>query len=236
MPGRGIADGCALSSGINIVHVMSGAAVGEIMEGLWRFEALHPEWTEDAGGEEGWEQSVAWWGIASAGGLVLVDPLVSDWAALDRLIGDRGGCAGVLRTLHWHQRSVAEAAARYRADVWAKPPSGGAALHPFDHAVTNGETLFDGLLALEVERADEIALWLPAQAALLFGDAMLRTHAGELHVCPDSWLQPEGGPARLRTVLGGFAEFPVEHVLVSHGPLVMGNGLASLQAALCAGP
>jgi hypothetical protein len=213
------------------VHAVTRASVGEVLEGLWRFEALHPEWTEDEGGAEGWEQNVAWWAIASSRGLVLVDPLVFDWAPLDRLLGANGGCAGVVRTLHWHQRSVAEAAARYQADVWAKPPPEGVPLHPFDHALTNGERLFDGWQPLDVERADEIALWLPAQAALMFGDAMLRTHAGDLRPCPASWLQPEGGPARLRAVLGSFTEFPVEHVLVSHGPLVLHDGVASLQAA-----
>jgi hypothetical protein len=87
-------------------------------------------------------------------------------------------------------------------------------------------------VAFEMERADELALWLPVQAALLFGDAMLRSAAGELRTCPDSWLQPDGGPARLRALLGGLAELPVEHVLVSHGPLVLGNGLMSLRAAI----
>ncbi len=72
----------------------------------------------------------------------------------------------------------------------------------------------------------------PVTEALLFGDAMLRRHAGELRRCPDSWLAPEGGHARLRTVLAGLSELPVEHVLVSHGPLVLGRGRASLRAAL----
>lgn len=214
------------------MHAVKRAWVGEILEGLWRFEALHPEWTEDEGGDDGWEQSVAWWAIASSQGLVLVDPLVFDWTALDRLVGESGGCAGVVRTCHWHQRSSAKAAARYRVGMWARSPRGRAAPHSFDHAVTNGQVLFDGLQTLDVERADEIALWLPAQAVLLFGDAMLRSHAGGLQVCPGSWLQPEGGPARLRAVLSRLTEFPVEHVLVSHGPLVLGNGLASLQAAI----
>jgi hypothetical protein len=59
-----------------------------------------------------------------------------------------------------------------------------------------------------------------------------RSGAGELRTCPDSWQQPSGGPARLRASLGGLAELPVEHVLVSHGPAVLGNGLVSLRAAI----
>jgi glyoxylase-like metal-dependent hydrolase (beta-lactamase superfamily II) len=214
------------------VRAVEAASVGEVLQGLWRFESVHPEWTEEEGSEEGWEPDVAWWALAGPSGLVLIDPLVFDWPGLDRLVEDRGGCAGIVRTCHWHQRSIAEAAARYGAAVWAEPPAGDTPSHPFDHPVTAGQELIDGLVAHDVERADEIALWLPAQAALLFGDAMLRTGSGELRVCPDSWLQPDGGPARLRAVLAHLAELPVEHVLVSHGPLVLGDGGASLRAAL----
>jgi glyoxylase-like metal-dependent hydrolase (beta-lactamase superfamily II) len=74
-------------------------------------------------------------------------------------------------------------------------------------------------------------VWLPLQRALVFGDAMLRTRAGDLRVCPESWTQPEGGPARLRELLRGLTALPVEHVLVSHGPLVLGGGGAALRAA-----
>ena len=208
---------------------MAGST-GEILDGLWRFEALHPEWTPQDGGGEGWEQNVAWWAIAATLGLVLVDPLVVDWPTLDRLVEERGGCAGIVRTCHWHQRSIAEAALRYGAEVWAKPSPSGPASDPFDHAVADGEVVFDAVHVLDVERADEIALWLPAQAALAFGDAMLRTSAGDLQQCPPSWLQPEGGPARLQAVLRGLDRFPVAHVLVSHGPLVLGDGPESLVA------
>jgi hypothetical protein len=214
------------------VSVVERALVGEVLDGLWRFEAPHPEWTEAEGGDEGWEQNVAWWAIDSARGLILVDPLVFDWAALDQLVDDHERCAAIIRTCHWHQRSIAEAATRYGADVWAKPPPAAVPRHPFDHPATNGQEILGALLAFEMERGDEIALWLPVQAALLFGDAMLRSAAGELRTCPDSWLQPNGGPARLRSLLGGLAELPVEHVLVSHGQPVLGNGLMSLQAAI----
>jgi hypothetical protein len=113
---------------------MSESAVGEIVEGLWRFEALLPEWTEEESGEDGWEQNVAWWVIETPG-------------------------------------------------------------------------------------------------ALVFGDVMLRTSAGQLRVCPESWTQPAGGPARLRRLLAGLTNLPVAHVLVSHGPLVLDDGIVSLRAA-----
>jgi hypothetical protein len=163
-------------------------------------------------------------------GIVFIDPLVDDWDAVDRLVAGEGGCAGVVRTCHWHQRSVVEVATRYDVEVWARPHPDGRAL---DRPVSDRDEIFDGLRVIDVERADEIALWLPRQQAVVFGDAMIRTSAGKLRVCPESWTQPEGGPARLRSLLCALSEFPVEHVLVSHGPLVLGDGLASLRSAAC---
>ncbi|HEY3947007.1 MAG TPA: hypothetical protein VGL78_17425 [Solirubrobacteraceae bacterium] len=210
---------------------MAGSGTGQIIEGLWRFEALLPDWTEHEGGENGWEQTVAWWAVATAGGLVLIDPLVHDWDAVDRLVAVGGGCTGVVRTCHWHQRSIVDVASRYDVDVWARPDPDGRVLSAFDHPVSDRGELFDRLRAIDVERADEIALWLPRQGALVFGDAMIRTRAGELKVCPESWTQSKGGPAGLRSLLGALSGLPVEHVLVSHGPLVLGDGLASLRSA-----
>jgi hypothetical protein len=207
--------------------------MGEVLPGLWRFEAEHPDWTEDEGGEEGWDQIVAWWAVRTSRGLLLVDPLVVDWAQLDALARQGGGCAGVVRTIHWHERSVAAAAARYDARVWAGLPQDGNALRPYDIALGDGKSLPDGIEAFALERADEVALWLPEQAALVFGDATLRRgDTGELYMCPDSWSQPPGGRARLRELLAELTRLPVEHVLVAHGPLVLGDGLRSLRLAI----
>jgi hypothetical protein len=211
---------------------MAAQPTGEILDGLWRFEALHPEWTEwEAGGEDGWEPVVGWWALSTPAGLVLVDPLIDDWPVVDRLVEAHGGCAGIIRTCHWHQRSTAEAADRYRTGVWAMRFQNNGDEPPLHRELSDREELFDGLIAREVERDDEVALWLVNQRALIFGDAMLRRANGQLWVCPDSWTQPAGGPSRLRALLRELTELPVEHVLVSHGPLVLGDGLSSLRAA-----
>lgn len=103
---------------------------------------------------------------------------------------------------------------------------------PLDHAVKDGEEALGGVVAFDVERADELALWLPTQKSLIFGDAMLRTAAGLLRVCPETWTQPPDGRGRLLSLLERLTELPVEHVFVSHGPHVSGDGLAELRAAL----
>lgn len=210
---------------------MQQGPVGEVLEGLWRFEERHPEWSEEEGGEDGWEQIVAWWSLRCPEGLVLIDPLVSDWGALDRLVADAGGVAGIIRTVHWHERSIQAAAERYSAELWAMEHPEHARGHRVDHAVKDGDVPFLGVRVLALQRLDEIALWLADRRALLFAYAMLRRPDGSLRVCPDSWLMPEGGPQRLRVILRALCELPIRHVLVSHGPLVLGDGRAAMQAA-----
>jgi glyoxylase-like metal-dependent hydrolase (beta-lactamase superfamily II) len=205
---------------------------GQILPGLWRFQGQHPEWTEDQGDEDGWDPLVTWWAVASDRGLVLVDPLIDGWAALDRLVEDAGRCSGVIRTCHWHQRSIGEVSARYDAPIWAQPPPADVPQHPYDKPIADGEEILPRITASYVERDDEVALWLGDQRALVFGDAMLRRASGELRVCPESWTQPDGGPERLRVILRAVCQRPVEHVLVSHGPLVLGDATQALRAAL----
>ena len=212
-----------------IVAAVSGASTGEILEGVWRFEALHPELTEDE--EEGWDPIVSWWAVSTPVGLVLIDPLIDDWGAVDELVEANGGCAGILRTCHWHQRSIAEAAPRYHAEVWAAPHPPERDWASFDRDLSDRQELCDRIVILEMERDDEVALWLPVQRVLMFGDAMLRGGGGRLQPCPPSWTQPEGGHERLLSLLRELNELPVEHVLVSHGAMVLADGAASLRAA-----
>jgi glyoxylase-like metal-dependent hydrolase (beta-lactamase superfamily II) len=182
----------------------------EILKDLWRFTAVHPEWEEG----EDWDAEVAWWAVRGSDGLTLIDPLVEDWEELDDLVQAGGGCAGIVRTLHFHERSIPETAARYGAQISTEAPLPG------------------GIAATPLVRDDEIALWLPDQRALAFGDAMLRAPDGRLTMCPESWVARVGGRARLRQHLEPLRELGPDHVLVSHGPLVLGDGSAALAAAL----
>ena len=85
--------------------------------------------------------------------------------------------------------------------MWAKPDPEGDPDPAYDHSLVDGDEVFDGWRVTDMERDDEVALWLPEQRALLFGDAMLRRTSGELRPCPESWTQPAGGPERLRAIL-----------------------------------
>lgn len=200
----------------------------EILAGLWRFTARHPEWEEG----EDWDPEVAWWAVLGPDGLVLIDPLVADWDELDRLVELAGGCDGIVRTLFFHERSIAEAARRYCAGVWARSATRDVPAGPLDHSTGSEDQIPARLRAFDVLRHDEVALWLPEQRALLFGDAMVRDSEGRLSICPDSWVMPPGGRPALRERLISLIELEPQHVLVSHGPLVLGDGAESFPRAL----
>ena len=203
-------------------------SIEEILPGLWRSSAIHPEWEEG----EDWEAEVAWWAVRGPDGLALIDPLVEDWEKLDGLVSSAGGCAGIIRTVFFHERSIAKARSRYSTQVWARTPPAHIQAGAFDHDTSQGLALPAGLQAIEVPRDDEIGLWLPEQRALAFGDVMLRDPQGHLTMCPESWVARSGGRARLREALAPLLALGPEHVLVSHGPLVLGDGGQALAAAV----
>lgn len=74
---------------------MSSVPGREVVRGLWRFTAAHREWTEDEVGEDGWDALVAWWAASTTRGMLLIDPLISDWVGLDEMIGAYRGRTGV---------------------------------------------------------------------------------------------------------------------------------------------
>ena len=104
----------------------------------------------------------------------------------------------------------------------------------FDRGVADRQLLPGAVQAFWVARDDEIALWIASPAALVFGDVMMRSDDGTLRRCPDSWLVRDGGPDVLRSSLRSLPDLPVEHVLVAHGPLVLGDGRTALAAAISA--
>jgi hypothetical protein len=210
----------------------------EILTGLWRAEAVHPEWTaeDDDGSEPGWEPEVGWLALETADGLLLIDPLVEDWTWLDQSVAAEG-CAGIVRTIHWHQRAVASAADRYNAHVWARQPPSDLSSGSLDEPVANGGTLPGGVIGYWLADGDELALWLPVQQTLVFGDAMLRDRGGTLRRCPDSWLdlghrQPEQLAADLRAL----TSLRPSHVVVSHGPVVLDDGPTAFERAVAGDP
>lgn len=193
----------------------------ELAPGLHRWTARHPDWEPGAepGSPADWPPEVGSVAYEAPDALVLVDPLVADWAPLDALVERHGRPVVVLTTLRFHGRSRAEAAERYGAELrthTAAPPA--------------------GVRRIPIEGMDESMVHLEAPRALIPGDRLLG-EAGGLRLCPESWLgyidrSAPPGHAALRAALAPLLELDVELVLPSHGEPVRRDGAAALRAAL----
>jgi glyoxylase-like metal-dependent hydrolase (beta-lactamase superfamily II) len=186
--------------------------VQEIAPGLWRWTGLHPDWTPDEGGPEGWEQEVGCVYYEAPEAVVLVDPLAPPedeerfWRALDRDVERAGKPVRVVLTVEWHERSAKAIAKRYDAEL--------------------GGALPKGLEAHDAVHFKETILWIREHRALVFGDVVLGAEDG-VRLCPESWL--EGAPhAELKAALRPLLDLPVERLLVSHGEPVLEDGHAAL--------
>ncbi len=199
----------------------------ELAPGLYRWTARHPAWEPGAepGSPEDWPPEVGCVAYAAPDALVLVDPLVEDWAALDALVARQGKPVVVLTTMRFHGRSRGEVAGRYGAELRshaAAPPA--------------------GVRRIPIEGMDETMVWLEAPRALIPGDRLIGdprpaspARTGGIRPCPASWLRylrPAPDEAALRAALAPLLELPVEAVLVSHGEPVRRGGLPALRAAL----
>jgi hypothetical protein len=191
--------------------------MNEVAPGLHVWTAPHPAWHPGAEPEspDDWPQDVGCVAFEAPAALVLVDPLVTDWAPLDVLV-ERCGAPVVLTTMRFHSRSRDEVVSRY-----------GAVLARHD------ESPPEGVQRIPIENGDETMVWLPGPRALVPGDRLLGDGAGGLRMCPESWLRylPTGLDA-LRDGLRVLLELPVELVLVSHGEPVLRDGRAAIEAAL----
>jgi glyoxylase-like metal-dependent hydrolase (beta-lactamase superfamily II) len=196
--------------------------VARIADGLWRWTTRHPDWSP--GEEWGPDVGSVYWETEDS--VVLVDPLVptdeEDRArfldALDRDVQRLGRPVVVLLTCEWHGRSADELAARY----------GGRVHQPFEDAARPA-----GVEAIGSPAAQEVVYWLSGARAAVPGDTLLGSEAGVMF-CPAAWLEGRGGLAGLTRDLTPLLELPVEHVLTTHGPPVLGGGRPALEAAFAA--
>lgn len=119
----------------------------------------------------------------------------------------------MLQTIRFHRRSADQFIGRYGAAT-AVP---------------------DGVLALPVPLAGETLYFVPAHRALIPGDVLITDGAGELSLCPASWLDeldPPPALADVRGALRALLALDPELVLVSHGEPVLAGGWAALAHAL----
>ena len=213
---------------------MTGPA--EIATGIWRWTARHPEWHPGEFGAE-----VACFALeAGDDDLLLIDPLVPEGDdgnpaldLLDRLA--KGRTTNSLITIGYHVRSAELLAERYGGRIYGP---GTCAKRLRDEKLLSEDTNGPGgatFHAIGNPRRSERPIWLPSHNALAFGDALVANPEGELRI----WVQDPVDDKQRRfyrqrfgPTLDPLLELPVEHVLVTHGEPVVGNGARALKRAV----
>ena len=213
----------------------------ELTPGIWHWSAPHPEWRP----RHPWGREVASFAVAAGRELVLIDPMPPDWEELDALVKRIGARSlAIFITIHYHVRATALVYERYGADLEvsvhahrsvAARLGPGVPMRPIEP----GASLPLGVQAAPIgsPRRREMPLYLPFADALAFGDAVVGVD-GELRV----WEEIEDAKRRdwyerrFLPTLHPLLDLDAEHVLVTHGPPVIGGGGAALEKALEAPP
>jgi hypothetical protein len=185
--------------------------IEEIRPGLKRWAGRHPDFDPAEGDLDESYTDVASALFHADDAIVFIDPLIPDelWPELDADVSESGKPVVVLTTIHFHERSRDDVARRYGARL-------------------GGDVT--GVRAFSAERADEVAYWLEAPRAAVFGDAVLGDNAGGLRITP--WARNAEGLEKTRQALLPLLDLPVEVVLTAHGKPVLSNGREALARAL----
>jgi glyoxylase-like metal-dependent hydrolase (beta-lactamase superfamily II) len=206
---------------------VSTSFIREVRPGLVYWTAPHPQWK----GATSWPEEVGCVYYEAADSLVLVDPLLprgeesSFLAALDREVERLERPVAVLLTAPWHARDAASVAERYGTVVWAHPEARERLRFESQSGpLPNGlETFAPGGV-----REGDVAFYIRPHRALVVAEFLMGVEGG-LQVLPSPALQDRGAfEASLRSLL----DWSIEHVLVSHGEPVIGDGRQRIEDAL----
>jgi glyoxylase-like metal-dependent hydrolase (beta-lactamase superfamily II) len=184
----------------------------QLREGIWRWEARHPSWTEDDGGPDGWGPDVASYAVDAGERLLLVDPLAVP-AEVEELASGRE--TAIVLTCPWHDRDARAAGERLGARIFVPPPDEGERDPVPGTVFAAGDRLPGGVQVFPGIEPNDLVLWVEPHRALILGDTLV--DRGEGLEIPLTWLR-EMTLAELLATLRPLLDLPVELVLPTHGP------------------
>ena len=186
----------------------------ELRQGIWRWEARHPSWSEDDGGPDGWGPEVASYAIDAGEILLLVDPLAVP-AEVEELAACRD--TAIVLTCPWHQRDARTVGEHLEAPIFVPPPDEGDENPAPGTVFTAGDRLPSGVEAFPGIEPNDLVLWIERHRALVLGDSLV--DRGEGLEIPLTWLR-DVTLAEVLATLRPLLDLPVELVLPTHGPPV----------------
>jgi hypothetical protein len=217
--------------------VVTGGGVQEITTGIWLWERRPRGLPASAFGAR------TSYAVAVDGETLLVDPLVhgDDDPALTALDDLVRGRVRILVSMPFHTRSAEPLWRRYRrarARIYGHPDVATRLGDASGFEAVPGGGDVDGVArfhSIGSPPRSEQPIEIPAQRALVFGDAVVETGGGELRL----WEAPLDSERRRRwwheghlPTLERLAALDIEHVLVTHGRAVVGGGAEALRRAL----
>lgn len=221
----------------------------ELAPGIYRWTAPHPEWRPRS-------EEVESYALVAGEALLLVDPLLPDdaderheplLAALELLVA-AAARVELLITVPYHTRSAETLYERYAPErptrIWghALVRKRLRAETPLDVVPTGAAGTAASIASGAAEaytigrpRRSEHPLYVPELRTAVFGDAVVGAQGGlrfwYLSSTDDAWYHDVFAPT-----LAPLAERPLEHVLVTHGPPVLGDGQRQLALCLASPP
>ena len=210
----------------------------QLIDGLWRWTAQHPEWHPGEFGSE-----VASFAVQAGDDTVLIDPLLppDPDPVLELIDGQLDGRLSILITIPYHVRSSEEIRRRFRGSaettIWGHPAcrkrlqeqAGFRELAP-------GDELPAGISAHVIgkPRRYEMPLLIPSHKALVFGDAVAEV-GGDLRVWSERRVDADVSRfyrERFNPTLAPLLDLDFDRVLLTHGRPVMRDGRDELAKAL----
>jgi glyoxylase-like metal-dependent hydrolase (beta-lactamase superfamily II) len=207
--------------------------VRELSQGLWHWEAPHPEWRST----EPWSENVSSYAIDDGDRLLLFDPLAVPSELLALAAGRE---TAIVLTAPWHERDAQSLVERLGAPVYTPLPDtaeylmqtyGLTAEQAGDgspdvvwllregigeaHLYAAGDRLDVGVEAFPGHKPNDTVLWVESRRAVISGDTLVDFGQGlEINT---RWLRPGVTPEEIAEGLRPLLALPVEHVLATHG-------------------
>ncbi|HEY7795212.1 MAG TPA: MBL fold metallo-hydrolase [Gaiellaceae bacterium] len=216
----------------------------EVRPGISHWQAPHPGWSPD----EPWDQEVSSYALDDGERVLLVDP-IDPPAEVGELLRDRE--VVILLTNPWHERATQRLVERLGAHVYAPRPDSAedlmrkygltaeqagdgspdlAWLLAGDAGLAHWYSAADppfGAVAFAGRDDNDLVLWVERHGVVITGDSLVDFGSG-LEI-PQQWLREGLTREQVAESLRPLLDFPVEHVLATHGGV---HDRAALERAL----
>jgi glyoxylase-like metal-dependent hydrolase (beta-lactamase superfamily II) len=206
--------------------------VRELRQGLWHWQARHPDWEES----EPWDENVSSYAIDDER-LLLFDPLGVP-SEIEALAAERE--TAIVLTAPWHERDSESLVERLGVPVYTPLPDTAQDLMDMygitaeqagegspdaiwllregkgeARVYSPGDRLPFGADVFHGHKRNDTVLWVESHHAVISGDTLVDFGQGlEIN---ERWLRPGVTREEIAKPLRPLLELPVEHVLATHG-------------------